>query len=87
MTKKKDNSNSISSTDQFYHSCIDGLNDTDTYSNRENDERYRPLLIEHLKNTIAKGKFKVSRDEVLKIIKKAAEDIKEDTDIDIKKND
>lgn len=83
MTQKKerkDNCKSISSTSQFYHTCDEILHDTNSFASRKNDERFRPLLIEHLKNRISQGKFDVSRDEVIKIIKKAANDIEIDAD-------
>ena len=89
MTEKnnnKDSCNSVSATDQFYHSCDEKLRDTDVFSSREDDKRFRPLLIEHLKNKISQGKFDVSRDEVMKIIKKAADDVDEDVDSAKKKD-
>ncbi len=87
MTKKKNNCNSLSSTEQFYHACEDRIRDTDAFSSREDDVRFRPLLIEHLKKLISQGKFNVSRKEVLNTIKKAAKEIKENLDTDINKKD
>jgi len=79
---KGEENKSSSNTNQFYHSNTARIQDTDTYSIGENDKRYRPLLIENLKQKIESGDFKVSRDEVLKIIRQAADDVDEKPDSD-----
>ena len=68
---------SSSATNQFYHSSSSKYQDTDSYSIGDGDSRFRPLLIENLKNRIAQGKFRISRDEVLRIIKQAADEAEE----------
>ncbi|MCD4656432.1 MAG: hypothetical protein K8S87_02695 [Planctomycetes bacterium] len=85
--EKKENCASGSSTNQFYHSGNEEVRDTDSFVSREDDDRFRPLLIEHLKRNISQGKFDVSRDEVLKIIKKAADDVEANLDDNKKKKD
>lgn len=73
-----------SSTNQFYHSTNSKYQDTDSYSIGSGDSRFRPLLIENLKNKIAHGKFKVSRDEVLRIIRQVADEVEEEVSDDDK---